>query len=162
MSNYGYVIEEINGKRYIRGWSVTTQAPDYLTIFPDEPDMPEGRQDEYGNYQYIMDGQDVVYDPQVPDPQKVENKIQEQLAAEGKQFILRDDDGDVRWRIVINEEGKLQIERDPIDKPHIGQWLLNGQLAVPKLQDGELIIKLNGELQAITISDLKQLMDNEQ
>ncbi|KKL17228.1 hypothetical protein LCGC14_2487670 [marine sediment metagenome] len=54
MSNYEYVIEDINSKRYIRGWSVTMQAPDYLTIFPARLDMPKGKHDEYGQYQYRL------------------------------------------------------------------------------------------------------------
>ncbi len=95
-----------------------------------------------------------------PTPQEVENQIQEQLASEGKQLIIKDENGDVRWRIVANEIGHLQVEVDPPDQPHIGEWLLNGQLGVPKLQDGELIIKLNGELQAITLFELKQLMED--
>ena len=54
MSNYKYVIEDINSKRYIRGYSVTTKPPDYLTIFPLAPDMPLGKHDEYGQYQYRL------------------------------------------------------------------------------------------------------------
>ena len=52
MSNYKYTLEEINGKQYIRGWSVINEPSDFITIFPNKPDMPNGRQDEYGNYQY--------------------------------------------------------------------------------------------------------------
>ncbi len=54
MSNYEYVIEEINGKRYIRGWLVSMESPDYLTIFPYKADMPKGKHDEYGQYQYRL------------------------------------------------------------------------------------------------------------
>ena len=54
MSNYEYVIEDINSKRYIRGYSVTMKPPDYLTIFPLAPDMPLGKHDEYGQYQYRL------------------------------------------------------------------------------------------------------------
>ena len=182
MSNYKYTLEEINGKQYIRGWSVINEPSDFITIFPNKPDMPNGRQDEYGNYQYrsvsnpdfgklidvgVEEPQEdtrqyiCVFDPIDPDPQKVENKIQETLAKEGKQFILRDEDGDVRWRIVINEEAKLQIERDPIDKPHIGEWLLNGQLGNPKLEEGELYMKVDGKVKGITIQELKRLIDEE-
>ncbi len=161
MSNYKYTLEEINRKRYIRGWSIINEPSDFITIFPNKPDMPNGRQDEFGNYQYIMIGEEIIYDPIEPDPQKVENRIQENLAKEGKQFILRDDDGDVRWRIKINEEGGLQIERDPIDKPHIGEWLLNGQLGTPKLEEGELYMKVDGKVKGITIQELKRLIDEE-
>ena len=54
MSNYKYMIEDINSKRYIRGFSVTMKPPDYLTIFPLAPDMPLGKHDEYGQYQYRL------------------------------------------------------------------------------------------------------------
>ena len=54
MSNYKYMIEDINSKRYIRGFSVTMKPPDYLTIFPLPPDMPLGKHDEYGQYQYRL------------------------------------------------------------------------------------------------------------
>ena len=54
MSNYQYVIEEIDGKRYLRGWIVTTRPPDYMTIFPKKLDMPKGKHDEYGQYQYRL------------------------------------------------------------------------------------------------------------
>ena len=54
MSNYKYVIEDIKSKRYIRGYSVTTKPPDYLTIFPARLDMPKGKHDEYGQYQYRL------------------------------------------------------------------------------------------------------------
>ena len=54
MSNYEYAIEQLNGKRYLRGYIVTTKPPDYLTIFPTKLDMPKGKHDEYGQYQYRL------------------------------------------------------------------------------------------------------------
>ncbi len=108
MSNYEYVIEKIDGKRYIRGWIVTTKPPDYLTIFPNIPNMPKGKFDEYHARQYRlvpnpdfgklidvgMDEQQpdireyvgCVYDPIDPGPEVKEakrvEKVKVQLALE--------------------------------------------------------------------------------
>jgi len=94
-----------------------------------------------------------------PDAQTVENYIRTIAAIEKKELILKDENGDVRWRIIPNEDGKLQIETDPADCPHIGEWLLNGILGIPRLEDKELIISLDGNLQAISIEELKIMME---
>ena len=43
MSNYKYTFQEIDGKQYIRGWSVWNELPDFVEIFLYEPEMLEGR-----------------------------------------------------------------------------------------------------------------------
>ncbi len=102
-----------------------------------------------------IDGWDIIES----DPQAVENYIRTIAAIERKELILKDENGDVRWRIIANEDGKLQIEVDPADQPHVGEWLLNGILGIPRLEDKELIISLNGDLQAISIEELKIMME---
>lgn len=93
------------------------------------------------------------------DPQTVENYKRTIAAIEKKELILKDENGDVRWRILTNEDGKLQIEVDPADKPHIGEWLLNGILGIPKLENEELLICLNGDLQPISLNNFRELME---
>ena len=123
-----------------------------------------------GGYEGFLDDrvpveyQDIVVDELPPgylEPteQEAENTLRAEVMATGVELNIKDVNGDVRWRIVPNEDGKLQVEVDPIDQPHVGEWLLNGELGHPKLQDGQLMICLDGELQAISIAELKELMD---
>lgn len=95
----------------------------------------------------------------VPTDQEVENMAREQAAGNQRELILKDENGNVRWRILPNEDGKLQVEVDPAAAPHVGDWLLNGILGIPRLENGEVLICLNGNLQGISISDLKELID---
>ncbi len=103
----------------------------------------------------------IIDEPYPEKPQDIENALREAAAGAGVELNLRDEDGDVRWRIVPNEDGKVQIEVDPIDKPHVGEWLLNGVLGLPRIEDGQLLICRDGELQGITLSELKKLIEDE-
>lgn len=113
---------------------------------------------EHLEYDEINDKINIVAPPD-PTPQEIENAAREQAAGKRKELILRDENGDVRWRILPNEDGKLQVEVDPADAPHVGDWLLNGVLGIPKVEDGEVLICLDGKLQGISILELKELLD---
>ena len=101
----------------------------------------------------------IIEEPFPLSDQEIENTARAEAMVAGTELNIKDENGDVRWRIIVNESGKLQVEVDPIDQPHIGEWLLNGEMGHPKLQDGQLMICLDGELQAISIAELKELMD---
>lgn len=95
-----------------------------------------------------------------PTLQEVENAARKAARLSGVELNIKDSEGDVRWRIVPNPEGKLQVEVDPIDEPHVGEWLLNGILGIPHLAEGELVICLDGTLKGISVLALKELIDN--
>ena len=173
---FKYSVRLIAAKNYITGWRLISEngvpSEEYEFTKPlsellrDENDRFQWTIQDNPDYDPEVDHIDVRYiiendpiSPPVPTEQEVENALRAETMAAGTELNIKDENGDVRWRIIPNEEGKLQIEIDPIDQPHIGEWLLNGEMGHPKLQDGQLMICLDGELQAISIAELKELMD---
>ena len=125
-------------------------APDHLTdIEPPAPptDLHVVRWNGVDNWEIIN-----------PTEQEAENARRDAAVLTGTELSLRDINGDVRWRIIVNDDNKLQVEADPPDQPHVGEWLLNGILDIPKLENGELLIRLDGDLQAVTLERLADLL----
>lgn len=163
-----YICEERDAKIYVRGkCCVDKETGELRENYSDwivkelYVPTPNVLSDENGQPIWeVLPDDSVIKNPLPLKEQEIENRTRAAAMVEGKELNLKDENGDVRWRILPNEAGKLQIEVDPIDKPHIGEWLLNGILGMPRIEEGQLLICLDGELQGITLIELKKLLED--